>query len=67
MAHDERSAAQLEADADAHYEAQDQEWFNRLPLEDLTYLWSICCTTVGAAWDDEVYEALFARDFFKVS
>lgn len=52
-------------DAMAAYDREDQEWFNALPTESLTFLWGIACADVsGAAWDDEVYDALAPRGYF---
>lgn len=57
----------LERDADAAYDREDQAWFNAQTTEALTALWEIACDIInrGAAWDDEVYEALAARGFFE--
>jgi hypothetical protein len=54
----------IEARADKAYLTLDQAWFNALPDIDLGVLWGIACAQ-GAAWDDEVYEALAARGFFE--
>lgn len=52
--------------ADAAYDREDQAWFDALSTEDLTVLWAICCDiSQGAAWDDEVYDALAKRGHFK--
>lgn len=39
-------------------------WFYAQPLENLTALWAIACVQ-GAAWDDEVYDALAALGWFE--
>jgi hypothetical protein len=59
--------AALERDADAAYDREDQGWFNALSTEALEALWAIACDIVngGASWDDEVYEALAERGYFK--
>lgn len=63
------SSPEMEAvlrEATAAYEREDQGWFNSQTTEVLSALWSIACDIdVGAAWDDEVYEALALRGFFK--
>lgn len=56
----------LGAAADAAYDREDQEWFNSQSTEDLVALWEVACDLLagGAAWDDEVFEALDARGHF---
>lgn len=56
----------LEQLADAAYEREDQDWFNAQSTEDLKALWVVACDLLngGAAWDDEVYDALAARGHF---
>lgn len=56
----------LERAADAAYDREDQAWFNAQSTEDLETLWAQACDIAerGAAWDDEVHEALAARDYF---
>ena len=34
-------------------------------IKELWFLWGLCCTPDGRAWDDEVYDALAAQDEFK--
>lgn len=54
--------------AEAAYDREDQGWFNSQTTEALSFLWSIACDiTLGASWDDEVYEALALRGFFEDS
>lgn len=53
----------IEARAQAAYEREDQAWFDSAPLDHLAVLWGIACAT-GAAWDDEVYDALDKRGWF---
>lgn len=56
----------LVRDANAAYDDENREWFYAQETEDLVYLWSICCDiNQGAAWDDEVYDALAERGHFK--
>ena len=58
-------AQRLIKNADAAYEREDQGWFYAQPLDTLTFLWGIACASVsGASWDDEVYDALAARNWF---
>jgi hypothetical protein len=55
----------LLADATAAYDREDQAWFNAAPTDTLAFLWGIACADVsGAAWDDEVYDALASRGWF---
>jgi hypothetical protein len=53
----------------AAYDAEDREWFYNQSTETLEALWVICCRVndglLGAAWDDEVYDALAERGYFK--
>jgi hypothetical protein len=55
--------SQIEARAQKAYDAEDRQWFYEAPLDHLTLLWGICCAT-GAAYDDEVYDALADRGWF---
>lgn len=55
----------LVAGADAAYDREDEVWFFNQATDDLVALWAIACDiNQGAAWDDEVYEALAARGHF---
>lgn len=55
----------LEDGADAAYDREDRQWFYKLTTEELVHLWTICCDiNQGAAWDDEVYDALAERNYF---
>ena len=59
------STALLE-DAEAAYDRDDRDWFYNQTTEDLEFMWSIACDiNRGAAWDDEVYDALAERGYFK--
>jgi len=59
-----KSAVLLE-DAMAAYDREDRAWFYALPTESLTFLWGVACANIsGAAWDDEVYDALAVRGWF---
>jgi hypothetical protein len=55
----------LLTDAMAAYDREDQGWFDAAPTDVLAFLWGIACSDVsGAAWDDEVYDALATRGWF---
>lgn len=57
---------QLIQDANAAYARDDREWFYNQSTDNLVVLWAICCDiNQGAAWDDEVYDALAERGYFK--
>jgi len=55
--------SQIEARAQKAYDADDRQWFYTAPLDHLTMLWGIACAA-GAAYDDEVYDALDQRGWF---
>ena len=52
-------------EANKHYDLYDRKWFETLSDEELAVLWSECIITeynpLGAAWDDEVYDAIYDR------
>ena len=50
--------------ADIAYDNEDQGWFDRLDIEDLTALWGWACAPGGAQWDDEVFDALDKHGWF---
>lgn len=52
--------------ADKAYDRNDQAWFDLLSTESLVELWTIACSPEGAAWDDEVYDALARHDYWEV-
>lgn len=55
----------LERSADDAYDCEDWAWFYAQSTADLVALWAQACDiTRGAAWDDEVYDALAARNHF---
>lgn len=55
-------------DAATAYDNADQAWFNSQTTEALAFMWSIACDiNAGAAWDDEVYDALAQRGHFDES
>ncbi len=58
-----KSAALLDG-ATAAYDREDQAWFDALPTDALTFLWGVACTSLTAAWDDEVFDALASRGWF---
>lgn len=59
----------LNAAADAAYEREDRAWFTALSTGDLETLWAQVSGpnlfTAAGPWDDEVYDALAERDWFK--
>ena len=58
-------ASVLLADAMAAYDREDQAWFDALPTDVLAFLWGVAVADLsGAAWDDEVYDALASRGWF---
>lgn len=56
----------LLSEAEAAYDREDQEWFNRLSTENLVAMWALCITINAPSWDDEVYDALAARGHWDV-
>lgn len=55
----------LTARADVAYDAEDRAWFYSLGNLDLLALWELCCDIeTMPAYDDEVFDALAARDYF---
>lgn len=53
----------LEQRAQVAYDKDDRRWFYDQPLANLTALWGVACAA-GAAWDDEVFDALAERGWF---
>lgn len=56
--------AQLIAEAEKAYDAENVAWFEALVTEDLTALWGVACVA-EVSWDDEVYDALDKRGWFE--
>jgi hypothetical protein len=54
--------------ADAAYDRRDQGWFDALSMDDLAVLWDSVSgenmIDMQGSWDDEVYEALYAKGYF---
>lgn len=65
-----KAVLSLNDGADAAYDRQDRAWFTALTTGDLETLWAqvsgpnFLAATAGP-WDDEVYDALDARGWFK--
>ena len=59
--------ARLVTGADAAYDRQDRAWFNSLSTPDLVTLWNLVSGinsfSSAGAWDDEVSDALYFRDY----
>jgi hypothetical protein len=55
---------QIQERAQTAYDAEDINWFRDQPLSHLAVLWGACCAE-GAAYDDEVYDALDERHWFE--
>lgn len=55
-------------EADAAYDRDDQDWFNRQDTADLLILWNLVSGenlfSPAGSWDDEVHDALFLRGHF---
>lgn len=54
----------LEERATQAYDKEDQKWFYDQPTDVLAALWGVACAA-GAAWDDEVFDALAERGWFE--
>lgn len=53
--------------AENSYNLRDQSWFDSQSLEDLKFLWEVNPMGMNFSWDDEVYEALYSKGYFKES